>query len=321
MRRFLLSIILICLLTVPASAHPGGTDASGGHVNSDTGEYHYHHGYSAHDHTDMDGDGDLDCPYNFVDKSGQNSGSPSSSSSVRASSDTDYYTRYWEGYHDAEPIAYEDGYEAGLEKGRAEGYADGRTEALTTVGLAIAWLGIIGFLIGRIVYRSCRKRRAAEEAEQAAKLRRLQDDYGKLIRQRDRKYEELQRQSAEQISRLRQAANTSRISALLQSHDPGGQSGLQIPNGVEICGDVVSAGDQGPDTPYGSYTVYTSPHGKCYHSMRGCSGAHNPQCIQEMKYRKVPHCTRCVNLTVAMMKCPDWYIRYKQVLAGEYKPK
>lgn len=80
MRRILLSIILICVLTVPALAHPGGTDSSGGHTDHSTGEYHYHHGYGPHDHEDLDGDGDLDCPYNFKDKTEENSGESSGSS-------------------------------------------------------------------------------------------------------------------------------------------------------------------------------------------------------------------------------------------------
>ena len=79
MRKFLLSIILICALIVPALAHPGGTDSSGGHYDHSTGEYHYHHGYPPHDHEDLDGDGDLDCPHNFVDKAGQDSGESSGS--------------------------------------------------------------------------------------------------------------------------------------------------------------------------------------------------------------------------------------------------
>lgn len=33
-----------------ASAHPGRTDANGGHHVTATGEYHYHHGYPAHQH-------------------------------------------------------------------------------------------------------------------------------------------------------------------------------------------------------------------------------------------------------------------------------
>ena len=66
-------IALLVLFVVCANAHPGKTDGSGGHYNRSTGEYHYHHGYSAHDHYDMDGDGDLDCPYNFKNKTNQQS--------------------------------------------------------------------------------------------------------------------------------------------------------------------------------------------------------------------------------------------------------
>lgn len=75
----LLLLFLVSTLTVPWHAHSGGTDENGGHYDSSTGEYHYHHGYPAHDHEDLDGDGTLDCPYNFVDKTGQSSGMASTS--------------------------------------------------------------------------------------------------------------------------------------------------------------------------------------------------------------------------------------------------
>lgn len=75
----LLCIVSLCLIPVTASAHPGRTDANGGHWDNSTGEYHYHHGYSAHDHYDMNGDGVVDCPYDFVDRTGRNSGTPSGS--------------------------------------------------------------------------------------------------------------------------------------------------------------------------------------------------------------------------------------------------
>ena len=70
-------LLILSLFSLVAYAHPGGTDSKGGHRVSTTGEYHYHHGYSAHRHYDADGDGDIDCPYDFVDKTGLNSGSPS----------------------------------------------------------------------------------------------------------------------------------------------------------------------------------------------------------------------------------------------------
>lgn len=74
----ILCAILILLASTNAAAHSGGTDSNGGHRDED--DYHYHHGYPAHDHLDMDGDGDLDCPYNFNDKTGQNSGNSSGGS-------------------------------------------------------------------------------------------------------------------------------------------------------------------------------------------------------------------------------------------------
>lgn len=79
-------IVLILCLPMYASAHPGGTDGKGGHTNRSTGEYHYHHGYSAHDHYDMNGDGVVDCPYDFKDKTGSNSGAVSSNKSRTTSS-------------------------------------------------------------------------------------------------------------------------------------------------------------------------------------------------------------------------------------------
>ena len=66
--------VLLLLLSVPVSAHSGKTDASGGHYDSSTGEYHYHHGYPAHQHTNGK------CPYDYKDKTDHSSGSSSNKS-------------------------------------------------------------------------------------------------------------------------------------------------------------------------------------------------------------------------------------------------
>ncbi len=73
---FLLSILLFMLsvFMITAFAHPGKTDGSGGHTDHSTGEYHFHHGYPEHSHYDVDGDGTIDCPYDFDDKTGHDSG-------------------------------------------------------------------------------------------------------------------------------------------------------------------------------------------------------------------------------------------------------
>lgn len=49
------AILLLCISVV--FAHPGDTDANGGHYDRQNGGYHYHHGYPAHDHKDGK------CPY------------------------------------------------------------------------------------------------------------------------------------------------------------------------------------------------------------------------------------------------------------------
>lgn len=66
-------IALSTAILITASAHPGRTNADGGHWDYDAGEYHYHHGYPAHDHYDSNGDGIVDCPYDFDDQTGINS--------------------------------------------------------------------------------------------------------------------------------------------------------------------------------------------------------------------------------------------------------
>lgn len=81
LNRIIKAAFLILLLTMTVAAHPGRTDGRGGHYDSETGEYHYHHGYEAHQHTDLDDDGIPDCPYDFVDKTGESSGDSSSKDS------------------------------------------------------------------------------------------------------------------------------------------------------------------------------------------------------------------------------------------------
>lgn len=65
---FLLFLLLLLLPYGYVYSHSGDTDANGGHYDRSTGTYHYHHGYPAHQHVNGK------CPYNYDDKTGQNSG-------------------------------------------------------------------------------------------------------------------------------------------------------------------------------------------------------------------------------------------------------
>lgn len=66
---FFIVSLLLPLLAIAVSSHPGRTDSNGGHYNRSTGEYHYHHGYPAHQH--LNGI----CPYDFDNKTASNSSS------------------------------------------------------------------------------------------------------------------------------------------------------------------------------------------------------------------------------------------------------
>lgn len=92
-KHILVILALFLILSVAASAHSGRTDSQGGH-HSSSGGYHYHHGYPAHQHT-----GGV-CPYDYDDKTGENSGSSSGDSWV-VSTDPGASDRFF--YHDGLP--------------------------------------------------------------------------------------------------------------------------------------------------------------------------------------------------------------------------
>lgn len=94
MKQFL-AAVLVAVLVIPSPvlAHGGRTDASGGHTDRSTGEYHYHHGYSAHQHPNGV------CPYNFDDQTGHSSGTTSGNSSSSGSSSWVYVdSRFFDGF-------------------------------------------------------------------------------------------------------------------------------------------------------------------------------------------------------------------------------
>lgn len=154
-----LAILLFCTLSISAIAHSGRTDSNGGHTNHSTGEYHYHHGYSAHDHYDMNGDGIKDCPYNFKDKTGENSGN-SSSSSASSSQDIREKTSQSSGSTSTSGN-YNAGYKAGYAKAEKDLEKEHAKELSQTRNTAVFWTLVaciaVGFTIGAILLNKKRK--------------------------------------------------------------------------------------------------------------------------------------------------------------------
>ena len=143
MRKFILFFLLLLLCFPIASlAHPGRTDANGGHYDRSTGEYHYHHGYPAHQHTDGI------CPYDYDDQTGDSSGSSLGDNTEyipSAVADSSYNDSYDDGYISG----YNDGYDSGSDDGYEQAAAQKEEEYFPLLAAAIlipTVLGIVGIL-------------------------------------------------------------------------------------------------------------------------------------------------------------------------------
>ncbi len=186
MKKFVLFVVCLLFLLPSAVAHPGKTDAAGGHWNHSTGEYHYHHGYPEHQHIDGV------CPYAYDDKTGESSGTSSSSSSSGSTgsitdfivtltvaektalaaeaadygpdAETDFKTKqdaYESGFKhafefskakDIEGLAYSTGYKEGLKAGEESGYDKGLQEGQYITNAEYSgyfWTGIL-IIIGML---------------------------------------------------------------------------------------------------------------------------------------------------------------------------
>lgn len=175
MKKLAVFIALVGLLIVPALAHPGGTDYKGGHTDRSTGEYHYHHGYSAHDHVDGV------CPYDFDDKTGEDSGSWGGG--VAYASTTSYKSSDWYPEYTAAKAA--------LRKAEATRFRDAALSGAGGFALGLALLIVQRVRSNRRLEESERRMREHEtqalrkvkadvESEWAVKLRICEIEKGEL---------------------------------------------------------------------------------------------------------------------------------------------
>lgn len=258
----IISFFLIALFAfsqcVSAFAHSGGTDANGGHYDHSTGEYHYHHGYPAHQHYDMDGDGDIDCPYDFDDMTGQNSGSSSNSTSSSSSTNSiNSISR-----SEKEQII----------KNVKNGTDDHSGWLLTFRIAGILFVVYIAALIALDVKERIqqKKRNTREEAKAKAE------------------YETERNELIERIGNksLREIA--------------------EVPHNIQF---INSLPVDNNDSLFGSFTVYISASGNCYHTKKGCSSANKAMHILKAR-RKYKPCSRCCQRSYQV---PQWYLQYADI--------
>lgn len=313
-------IALSTAILITASAHPGGTNADGGHWDYDAGEYHYHHGYPAHDHYDSNGDGIVDCPYDFDDQTGINSGSPSSGGTNSRS-----YSFY--DYDPPETITV---------------YKD--REVIKEVPYTpswIKWVLRISLFLCMCFFISCRsrKRRITELEAEIDKQKnqfefekqKLNEDFQRRIHEQEVLHnKQLERQNSiivhkndcidvleSKVFSLQERLESQLPpieSAYYLSENAGQQSlsRIEIPNfvyfndhGIPVKGDISEY------MPFGEFTVFITGRSTIYHSERFCGSAFSmkPIHIYDVIDTKRP-CFRCGKYYGN--ECPKWYTQIKE---------
>lgn len=318
LKRWLISILVLFIvscLPIFASAHPGKTDANGGHNDRETGEYHYHHGHPAHDHYDIDGDGIIDCPYNFVDMTGQNSGS-SSSGSRRSTPTTTVPTES----------------KSEVKNGNMDNFI------IIVVMLAVCAL-VVRIQAG--LNRGEKKRLEELNQDKALENKKLFDDLTAMRKTHELDKEIISNLQTE-VSRLSEADHKCEIYKeryntlldMIQKKNPDtmlhkcsidnsiSNEALEQLNLKIVIPSHVVFNDEGlpvllgryTSGQYGAYTVYTSINSKIYHADRLCAGynAYPSHLFHAINCGK-RLCRKCANQLKVPDTIPDWYLAVQEI--------
>jgi len=123
------------------------------------------------------------------------------------------------------------------------------------------------------------------------------------------------------IKQIEGAARLKIQNYFLDCFDPLRKSTMQFPKDVDLHRWGVSRGTCTPERPFGDLTVYRTPSGKCFHTMRGCCGATEPVCIYEERLRYATGCSKCTDYRTSYQEVPEWYREYKLLLGGAFAPR
>lgn len=95
-------------------------------------------------------------------------------------------------------------------------------------------------------------------------------------------------------------------------YDLYGAADIDIPNDVYfINGYIPVKGNISESAPFGDFTVYISPTGKCYHSNRFCS---NQTSLTRHAYDVVDHYYPCSKCAAYFSRTPQWYLDVKRII-------
>ncbi len=321
---FLFVPFCIFFLTLSVSAHAGKTDASGGHIDNNTGVYHYHHGYPAHQHTGGR------CPYDFDDKTGQSSGSPITPPNPSDNDSND------ETFSDSEitlaPHPQGSGGSPGGSSsgGSSGGYYPSSSSDSDDFSEAFTWLFIFAIVVGLIAVIASLAKRQKEDEERYTQDRARTEQAEKVRREQQRALREgmerLQRETAARAEQERQE----KLQELRAIYD--GKhilSFVDIPKGSEIGADNLPKEINAKENWGKLYTFYVTKDGTSFHTKdchyaryghpsnaltvsrdhKPCKlcGATLPPLDWAKEYRKIKRLATEYTLNVDFTPPPSWY--------------
>ncbi|MBO4978797.1 MAG: YHYH domain-containing protein [Clostridia bacterium] len=329
---FLFVLLGIFLLTPPANAHAGKTDASGGHYDQDSGTYHYHHGYPAHQHIGGQ------CPYDFDDKTGQSSGSPSTAtketttftptpiappSSVETLPDDEAFLDSETSQISESALATRPSSPGGYSgnSGSGGGYSgshfspsrtgsDDFSEAFTWLFILAIVIGVIAMIASSVKNQAEAEERRAREQAQIAQAEKARMEKQKALReeQERRQREAAARAEREQEEKIRELHNAYDGKHILHFVD--------IPKGSEMNLDGLPR-EIGAASEWGDkYTFYVTKDGTSFHT-KSCYYARYGRATHALRVGTDRHPCKLCGATLPPL---EWAIEYRRIqsLAAAY---
>jgi len=126
-----------------------------------------------------------------------------------------------------------------------------------------------------------------------------------ITAKRTRKREEEERRRKEEEERRRWEEEKERL--LSELHGRSVREVARVPEGIRFLNGYPVDNN---DSTYGSYTVYISENGKCYHRKAGCCSARKPRHIFQAQGYYSP-CSKCSS--GYRLKAPDWFYDYDRL--------
>ena len=175
----------------------------------------------------------------------------------------------------------------------------------TEHSFCIALIGGQVLCIICVVFVLINGRKKQAYAEEQERIRKKQEEEYERIRIAQ-KLEEEQKRKEEEQKRKEQEYLVGKIAFLERLQGRGIRQAAGVPTHISFVNGLPRDNN---DAPYGSFTVYCSSSGHCYHDKIGCCSARHPMHYFNVRKMFKP-CSKCCSVQRSI---PQWYIAYNML--------